>query len=371
MKVLFVARSLDNMAGGVERMITTVMNALYNRGFDVELLTWDQAGVQSFYTIDPGIKWHCLDMGDHMQKAGIGLIVRRAFAVRKILKSGGHQVVICFQDGPYLSLRVFSLGMGIPIIAAERNAPTRFDHTRKGRTRRFITFNAFRFARKILLQCEEYRSLYPNFLRKRIEIIPNPVFPANEHAYPGVAGENGRYKLLSVGRLGYQKNYGCLIKAFAILAPKFPDWDLEIIGEGEERGSLECMVKGLGLGQRVRLPGAKQNVEKYYKQANLFCLPSRWEGFPNALGEAFAHGLPGVGFADCAGINSLIKPGENGLLAQGNGDSVALARTLEKLMKDHGALNAMGASASSSARAYAPDTIFARWEQVVRDAVNI
>jgi glycosyltransferase involved in cell wall biosynthesis len=368
MKMLFVARSLHGMAGGVERMITTIMNAMSKHGHEVDLLTWDQAGAQSFYAMDSRITWHRLNMGDHERKAGKILVLRRAVAVRNLIKARGSQVVICFQDGPYLSMRLFSLGMGIPVIAAERNAPTRFDHTRKGRSCKIVTLNAFRFARKILLQCEEYRNLYPRFLQSRIEVIPNPVFPAKKTAASDEASAEGRFRLLSVGRLGYQKNYECLLQAFASLAERYSDWDLEIVGEGESRDNLERMVADFNLSGRVVMNGVKKDLEENYANAHLFCLPSKWEGFPNALGEAFAHALPAVGFAGCAGVNSLINHGQNGLLAEGNGDSLALAQTLDQLMADPKARAEMGKAGKEAMRTYAPEAIFAQWERVIREA---
>lgn len=370
MRLLFVARAIDNMAGGVERMITTVMNALVERGHQIDLLTWDRAGAQSYYAIDSQVTWHQLDMGDPARKAGIRLRMRRATAVRAIVREHRHQGVVCFQDGPYMAMRLYTIGMGVPIIAAERNAPTRFEHTRNGARRRQLTFNALRFARRIVVQCESYRDLYPDYLQKHIEVIPNPVPCPTKYANPDLAGENGRYRLLSVGRLGYQKNYHCLLEAFIKIAPCVPEWDLEIIGEGEDRQDLTAMINSAGLGKRIFLPGTRNDLADVYAGSHLFCLPSRWEGFPNALGEALSHGLPAVGFADCAGVNDLIQDGTTGVLVKGNGDSDELSVALETMMLDHESRRAMGRAGPEKMRAFAPDDIFSRWERVIGKAID-
>ena len=111
------------------------------------------------------------------------------------------------------------------------------------------------------------------------------------------SGDNGRYILLSVGRLSYQKNYGTLIESFAPLAAAFPNWDLTIVGDGEDRETLMSLVAARGLTGRVLFPGASKSIEQFYARAHCFVLPSRWEGFPNALAEGMAHGLPCVGYA--------------------------------------------------------------------------
>jgi GalNAc-alpha-(1->4)-GalNAc-alpha-(1->3)-diNAcBac-PP-undecaprenol alpha-1,4-N-acetyl-D-galactosaminyltransferase len=370
MRLLFVARSIDNIAGGVERMITTIINALVERNHQIDLLTWDMNGAQSFYPIDPQVTWHQLNMGDPARKAKIMLMVRRARLVRDIVRNHRYQAIICFQDGPFMAIRLYTSGMSIPVIAAERNAPTRFEHTKAGTRRSQFTFNAFRFAYKIILQNESFRNLYPDYLQKRIEVIPNPVQSVIEHASPEQKNTKGRFRLLSVGRLSYQKNYQCLIEAFIKIAPRVPDWDLEIIGEGEDRQNLSTMIQDSGLQERILLPGTLNNLIKKYSGSHLFCLSSRWEGFPNALAEALSHGLPAVGFADCAGVNDLIEDGITGVLTKGNGSSEDLSVSLENMMKDHEARHQMGNAAPETMLTFAPDTVFSRWEKILDKALN-
>lgn len=102
-----------------------------------------------------------------------------------------------------------------------------------------------------------------------------------------------------------------------------------------------------------------------YSTSHLFVMPSKWEGFPNALAEALAHGLPAVGYCECAGVADLIKPGKNGLLADGNGDVEALAQTLKKLMADPDLRVAMGTAAVNSVKAGSAQAIYPRWENLI------
>jgi glycosyltransferase involved in cell wall biosynthesis len=368
MKLLLTCRAFDKMAGGVERMSTALMNEMCRRGHELSLLTWDRSEAKAFYKFDERITWHTLDMGDHLLKASWALRFKRARRVRRLVKTLKPDVILAFQHGTFLSMRLFTYGLGIPTIAAERNAPSRFDHLKAGRYKNFI-FQSFRLATRITIQCESYCNEYPAYLRSRIVTIPNPVFPAKSHANP--QGEPGQQKtLLSIGRLSYQKNYLVLIKAFAALSKEFPNWRMVIAGEGEDRPRLEAEIADHGLVNLVTLPGATEDVGSLYCESHLLCLPSRWEGFPNVLAEALSHGLPAVGFEGCAGVRDLIQQGENGLLAEGNGNVESLAICLKALMGDDARRARMGEAGIRSVEPYNPQHIFDTWENLFYEVVQ-
>ena len=368
MRLLFVARAMDRRAGGVQRMIISIMNAL-SSAHEVSLLTWDSGDATVFYPMAAGISWHQLEMGDPYSKATPGMIVARFRKIRNLVSAIAPDVIVCFQGGSFRSMQFYAMGLRIPMVAAERTSPNLYDPANNGRLR-FIEHQAFRFAHLITVQFARYRDLYPPYLRNRIVAIPNPVTQATCFARPNQPGVAGRWRLLSVGRLGYQKNFSALIDAFARLAPRFPEWDLRIVGEGQSRGALESQLAGLpGLEGRVSLPGTTNEVQAEYATAHLFCLPSRWEGFPNALAEALAHGLPAVGFAGCDGVPDLIESGRNGALAAGNGDDAALAETLAPIMADPEKRAELGSNAVKSVAPYRPKEIFGLWDKVLRECV--
>jgi glycosyltransferase involved in cell wall biosynthesis len=145
------------------------------------------------------------------------------------------------------------------------------------------------------------------------------------------------------------------------LAARFPQWDLQIVGDGPDRGVLEALVAELGLGDRVFLPGKSNQVPGLLSAAHLFCLPSLWEGFPNALAEAMASGLPAVAFRSCAGARDLIEHEVTGLLAEPGNLEVMLA----ELMDAPGLRTAIGAAAVTATERYSPRKSFQCWQSLL------
>ena len=370
MRLMFSNRTMSSMMGGVQRMIATMTNELAARGHQIDLLTFDREGAEAVFPISPEVRWHRLDLGDISTRAGTGLRLRRAAKIRKLVRDRRPQALIIFRSTQFLVARSYSIGLGVPAIAAERGAPARFDYMPGGSRRRFVEFNALRLARRIVIQLESYRSHYPDFLQDRLVVIPNPVYRADRHVSPHRPNDQGRFRLLSVGRMSRQKNYESLVQAFRRISERFAEWDLVILGDGEQRPGLERMIAEAGLTARVRLPGSVANVSEWYAGANLFCLPSLHEGFPNALAEALAHGLPAVGFDGCTGVNELIEDGVTGRLARGNGDVEALSKALASLMSCHEKREKMGISARNAMTAFRPDKVMSAWERLFEEAVE-
>ena len=365
MKLLFICRSFHNMAGGIERMAIMMMNEMCARGHNVSLLTWDQEGAEAFYEMDDRIKWYKLASGSHHEKAGVKLKIQRMLKFRKIMKKISPDVAMAFQQGTFLSSKLYSVGLGISFIAAERESPGRFDHLECGKHRDRL-YQYFRLADKITVQCKSYIKEYPAYLHSKIVAIPNPVKQVSKYANP--AGEEGqRKKLLCVGRLGYQKNQTVLIRAFSKILEDLPEWDLVFAGDGEDRKKLEDLVKELNLQGRVGFLGAVKNVSELYTTSHLSCLPALWEGFPNAVAESMAHGLPVVGFKGCMGMSDLIDDGVNGALADGNNNDEALSQTLNSIMEDDDLRVLMGKKAIEAIKKYEPSHVFDQLEALFKE----
>lgn len=352
-------------------MVVALANGLADRGHQVSLLTWDRKDATSFFELSPEITWCRIGIGDPEKAANLPTKLSRLPVIRRFVVGIRPDAIICFSGGPFQTLLAALLGSGPPIIASERNAPTVHQFVSPP-WRKFIANQSYRFARAVTVQFERYRDSYPSYLRSRIVSVPNSVPAAVGRAQPNVSDSAGRFRLLSVGRLAPQKNYAVLLDAFASIATRLHNWELTVIGEGPERASLEARVASDPvLAGRVHFPGVTKDVNAAYRAAHLFCLPSLWEGFPNVLGEALAHGLPAVGFDGCAGVKDLIEDGVTGYLAPGNDDPVALASKLALAMKSPARLAEMGTEAVQSMQEYAPERVFDQWERLLEECIRL
>ena len=158
-----------------------------------------------------------------------------------------------------------------------------------------------------------------NLQRQQVEVIYNPVVTPELHRlamepvdHPWLACADISV-ILGVGRLNAAKAFDTLIRAFAIVRQQIPA-RLLILGEGEDRASLESLVEQLGMQHDVQLPGFVANPFSYMRACSLFVLSSRWEGFGNVLAEALACGARVIS-TDCpSGPAEILANGRFGKL---------------------------------------------------------
>lgn len=122
-------------------------------------------------------------------------------------------------------------------------------------------------------------------------------------------------QILFVGNMTYEnKRVDRLLKIWELIYKKVPDWELILVGGGEEEKNLRKQSSKMQL-ERVVFVGGSQNVGLYYQSASVFCLTSTFEGWPLCLTEAQAHGVVPVAFNCCAGVEEILSPsGVNGIL---------------------------------------------------------
>jgi glycosyltransferase involved in cell wall biosynthesis len=154
-----------------------------------------------------------------------------------------------------------------------------------------------------------------------------------------------------------------LLQAWSLVAPSAEGWTLRIVGDGPERESLAGQARSLGISETVEFTGLVSDVEKHYREASIFCLSSRYEGFGMVLLEAMAFGLPVVSF-DCDMGPAEVLEGTGGkLVAQGNVEE--LTKELLGLMDSPEERLEISALSQKKAQLYQPDNILGEWVKVI------
>ena len=154
--------------------------------------------------------------------------------------------------------------------------------------------------------------------------------------YPDLRAEYGipanKLLICFIARMTYQKDPVSMIKGFAAALKLVPDLHLLMIGDGELKQAAVNMAAELGVENQVVFAGFRQDVPAVLHAADIYCLPSLWEGFPIGVLEAMAMGKAVIA-TDVDGTKEAIKDGENGLLVP-SGNTEALASAIVKVATD-------------------------------------
>jgi glycosyltransferase involved in cell wall biosynthesis len=201
-----------------------------------------------------------------------------------------------------------------------------------------------------------------------VSVIPNPLDCAqaqNARARAGARRPDPQSaagcRILAIGRLVRQKGFDILLQAIAALPRQ--DVTLTILGEGPMRDDLARLAARLNLTSRISMPGATPDPFAAMASADLFVLSSRWEGFPNALVEAMAFGLPVVATRCPSGPEEIIEHERSGLLCQSDSPQ-SLADAIQRLLDDPDLGSRLGIAARSSCERFDAPLIASQYSQL-------
>jgi glycosyltransferase involved in cell wall biosynthesis len=258
------------------------------------------------------------------------------------------------------------LGTGIPVVISERSVlslPSQVGDRLRTRIVALLRHVLYPAARALIVQsrmvADEARKMR---LSRNVQVISNVSFPPP----PTDVAHDGK-TVLAVGRLGPEKGHDILIRAFALVAAQSPEWRIKIVGAGPCYAMLKALAQDLGIQGRIDLAPVTHEIWPAYQAAEIFVLPSRYEGFPNVLVEAMRAGCAVI-ISDCAGAGTeIVSDKEDGLVFRTD-DIQGLADRLAGLMSDPHKRAALGEQARRSVKRYDPDVILPLWDSLI-DAI--
>jgi glycosyltransferase involved in cell wall biosynthesis len=342
-RVLYVIGSLN--VGGSERHILHLVNGLDRARFEPMICCLYQTGPLYPVAQAHGVPCCCL----HMRRRGNSLLTvwhlaRGAARLVRLMRQ--EQVTIV---DAYLFL---SYTLAIPC-AWLAGVPVRIAQPRNLRTvkpplvgRRLLERLVNRLVTRVVANAQ---AVAQDTMEDegvpvhRMAVIYNGVAIPEESPGEGVRPPGwpaAKRIILCVANLRHGKGHHDLLAAATQVLPRFPDVALVLVGEGALRAALEARVAHAGLRDRVHFLGQREDVPALLAAAKLFVLPSHEEGFPNALLEAMAHGLPVVA-TRVGGVPEAVVHGETGLLVPPQ-DPAALAEALGALLRDPDLAQKMG-----------------------------
>jgi len=310
-KVLFVTPTLGGVSGGgAERVVVHIANSLDRKRYQPVIVTVT--------------KGRCYEK---MVQNHVGLI---SLDKRRALHAVFGLIALIRRERPSIVFTTVShINLLVGFISAFASRKVRFvaresailsirnQKYKHKRLMNFIFSLSFKNFDKVVCQSQGMKTdLLDHYITdcEKVVVINNPVDAYQirrlAETKQQLFGE-GDINLVSVGRLSYEKGFDLMIQ---VLAKLDNNYVLTILGEGEERLRLESLAKALKVEKRICMPGFTLNPYAYMHAADLFILPSRFEGFPNVVLEANACGTPVVAFASPGGVSEIIVEGENGWL---------------------------------------------------------
>jgi glycosyltransferase involved in cell wall biosynthesis len=370
MRITFVTSSLG--CGGVERVLCSLSEALLQRKHSLTVVTLSTREAD-FFTLPEGVERVALNLIADVRAPTLllraGNMVRRLRALRRAILSTRPDVVRSVLQHVNVMTLLALAGTRCPVVVSEHLDPTMISCGSPWDELRRITYRRAAKLVSVSHGIDEYFAWLPPARRVVIyNPLPNMEQPDDTLDTPPILNDGTNW-VMTMGRLSREKGFDLLLPAFAGVAEKNPGWRLMILGEGEQRPELERLTESLGLRDRVLLPGRIKNPFPVLKQAKLFVLPSRHEGFGNALIEAMACGVPVIA-TDCpSGPREIVRDGENGVLVAAE-DVGALAAALERLMADDAERARLAVRGAEAVKRFEIERIIETWEELLHQVVN-
>lgn len=341
--------------GGAERVIATLANKYVDMGNEVHLVTLKEA--KSKYHLDERIEFSGANLKN--SKTFLGKIknaICSVYFLKKYNDKYSPEVLISFLTNSNITAILVKLltKRKYTTVISERADP-------RVRSESLQIICGFLYGKADLVVCQskivkEYFDKMNSHMRT--VIIENPI---NKDAlYNG--SEKIEKRIMCVGRLAPQKNFEMAIKAFNKIYKKYPEYILEIYGEGPSEKKLRELINELLLDNKVIICGTKKNVFSELGNAELFLMTSDFEGFPNALIEAMASGIPVISTKFPTGIaEQLIVDGKNGYTVNMN-DTDSLADRMDRILENEDLRHEISKNNKDIINMLGLETIYKKWE---------
>lgn len=349
--------------GGIGRVTAMLANQIaQSEDYRVTALCYCNPNLPNIYDVSPSIDLHFfLQSYSSMAKQLVSGGIKR---LRRFLKEKDIDVLIACGALFYPIAVLACRGIKTKSICWEHSDPEgNNDHRGQYWARRF---GIKRSDLNVVLTKRALEVFRDKYGAENTVQIYNPVDPAVFQA----AGEYNpeSKKIISVGRLTYQKNFQVAVKIAAAVLPQFPDWEWDIYGQGEDLEELTKLTEETGICSQMHFKGQVTDLYQRYKQYSIMVMTSRYEGFPMTLLEGLGNGLPLISFDIPTGPSEIIEDGKNGFLLQEN-DVCGMENRLQQLMSNESMRATLSKECLKKNKAFAIEDIKNEWEKALRAVV--
>ncbi len=350
--------------GGIGRVTSLLANRLaQNKDYNVVALCYNDLNMPNLYKLSDSIdqRFFLKNRVSMTQTLMTGGIIR----LRQFLKENQIDVIVACGALFFPITTLACKGIKTKSICWEHSDPEgNSDHRGQYYARRF---GIKRADMNVVLTKSALKVYMDKYKVMRTVQIYNPV----DDQITKLSGyyEASNKKILSVGRLTYQKNFQAAVLVAKNVLPYFPDWEWDIYGQGEDLDELIKLAKEGGIEKQIHFCGQVDNLYECYKNYSFMVMTSRYEGFPMSLLEGLGNGLPLISFDIPTGPNEIIENGFNGFLIP-EGDIRNMANKMVQLMQDQQLRLRMSRNSKEKSEQFSIHGICDKWDKILKEVVN-
>ena len=354
MKICFFTSSIS-LSGGTERVCLNIANKLASLGYEISILSF--YGDKSYFPLDERVK--TLKLYDKKYSFSLFAPIV-AMKLRSVIKEINPDVLISVDAALFVYSFFSTFCLKIRRIVWEH---FNFTVTLDAKIRVMGRKLAAKFAETVIVLTKRDKELWLEGLNCKCQIVvinnPTPF----EISYVSEPRQN---IILSVGRFTSQKGFDRLLKIWKLIQDSgITNWVLKIVGSGELQQLLNSQIISLNIENSAFLIPATTDIQSHYKQAQIYAMTSRFEGFPMVLLEAQSFGLPMVAFDCLTGPAEIIIDNRNGLLVE-DGDINTFAEKLITVMQNSDMRRQMSDHALESGQKYQLKNIITHWIDLLK-----
>ena len=364
------------MLGGTERVLSIKINWLASHGYKVILVTYEQGCHPIILSLHPNVtiinintpiyslskyplflryfkyirmkatfQSRLKDVVEEFHPDIVLTIAGCMNVIKEIYKSCKHAKIIMESHETYHSVTKEYMYRENPVL---RIAAKLYDNQ---------NINILNRLSRIVTLTQGDADEWRKHISTPIEIIPNPL----THYPASITNSQRPYcRIIAAGRIENVKGFDKLIKAFAIIADKCPQWRVDIFGKGSKESCLQSLIAQYRLENRIAILPPTKDIYIEYQKSDFYVLSSQHEGLGMVLLEAMSCGIPCLSFDCDYGPREIIKNGVTGLLVE-NGNNVKLAEGILWMINHPYERIQMGEKARESVKRYQTDYIMLQW----------
>ncbi len=361
MKIVYLYHSLA-VKGGIERILADKMNYLVNHGYKVYLITSDQGNHEMAYPLDSRVRCLDLDIKFHtrykyrcfrrmIEARQLSLLYKER--LRKSIKEISPDIICCttFQDIHSL----LKIKGNIPLVVESH---VNFSHPDTMLHHIQNIWNHYWIGKaEAVVTLTDGDAAKWNSVSHNVHVIPNIVYLNNTPSYSDCTEK----RVLFVGRFTAQKGLEELFAIWNRVHEKYPEWALDMYGDGELWDVYSHKAKEID--NNIHVYKSTKEIAEVYKKSSILVLTSVYEPFGLVIPEAMSCGLPVVSYDSPYGPASIISDGEDGYVIPMHRRQ-AFADRLCQLMGDEELRKEMGKRAIASSQRFSAERIMPMWKKL-------